>query len=200
MRERLAIGFGALLSAGLFCYLGSPGEIGAIALAVFFHELGHILALRLLGLRIRRVRLEMRGFCIEYYGEAGALSHALAALSGPFAGLGWAVGAALLGKRLDADWLSLSSGVSLLLSVFNLLPALPLDGGRIMLTLSCALAGEQKGERVTEALSLFIGASLLAFGIWLMIGGPGIGVLCAAIWLLLYQENGRGLVNQTEMI
>ena len=200
MRERLAVGLGALLPAGLFCYLGSPAEIGAILLAVTVHELGHVLALWLLGLRIRRFRLEMRGFCIEYYGEAGALSHALAALSGPLAGLGWAVATALLGERMEADWLSLSSGLSLLLSGFNLLPALPLDGGRIVLALSAAFAGKRKGKRITEALSLFVGASLLAIGIWLMIGGRGIGMLAAAIWLLLYQENGRGLVNQTEMI
>ena len=101
---------------------------------------------------------------------------------------------------MEADWLSLSSGLSLLLSGFNLLPALPLDGGRIVLALSAAFVGKRKGERITEALSLFVGASLLAIGIWLMVGGRGIGMLAAAIWLLLYQENGRGLVNQTEMI
>ena len=101
---------------------------------------------------------------------------------------------------MRVDWLSLSAGVSILLSLFNLLPALPLDGGRIVLALSCAALGEKRGERVTEGLSLFVGAALLACGFWLMLRRRGLAVLAAAIWLLLYQENGRGLVKRGEMI
>ncbi len=183
---------------GLLLYLGSGREIAAVLLPALIHELGHIAALRVLGLRIRCFRAELRGFCMEYYGECGAVGHALAAAAGPAAGFLWAIGASLLGKRLD--WLNLSAGVSLLLSLFNLLPALPLDGGRILLSLSCAFLGERRGVRLTEACSLAVGCLLLSFGVWLMLRGRGIALLTAAVWLLAYQESGRGLVKRPEMI
>lgn len=198
MNGRFCLQPGALLPAAALVYIGNRYEIAAILLPVLFHELGHVLALCLLGLRIRRFRVELRGFCIEYYGETGAMGHALAALAGPAAGVLWAFAAAVWGR--SHDWLTLSAGVSLLLSIFNLLPALPLDGGRVLLVMSGAVLGERRGERLTEAVSLAVGAALLAAGFWLMLRGRGIALLTAAVWLLCFQENGRGLVKRPEMI
>ena len=200
MRERFRIGLGAALPAALLLLLGTVEVSTDVLLPAFCHELGHLLALWLLGLHIRSIRMELRGFCIEYYGSCSAVGHALAAAAGPFAGFAWAWAASAIGQRTGLDWLSLSAGVSLLLSLFNLLPALPLDGGRIVLALSCAVLGDRRGEHVTEALSLFVGAALLGAGVWLMLRQRGVAVLAAAIWLLLYQENGRGLVKRGEMI
>jgi stage IV sporulation protein FB len=200
MRERFTMQLAAFVPAALFFYLGNPLEIAAILLPALCHELGHIVAILLLGMRIRRFRLELRGFCIEYYGGRGAFGQALAAAAGPLAGFAWAAGASLLGVRAQADWLCLSAGVSLLLSLFNLLPAMPLDGGRIVLALSCAMLGEQKGARLCEAVSLFTGTMLMAIGLWVMLRGMGAALLAAAIWILLYQESGPVLAKRREMI
>ncbi len=198
MNERFSFEPLALLPAAMLLYLGSLGEIAAVLLPVLVHELGHAAALALLGLRIRQVRFELRGFCIEYYGDCSAVGHAFAAFAGPLAGLVWAIAASARGN--GADWLTLSAGVSILLSLFNLLPALPLDGGRILLNLSCAVLGTRRGEKLTEAVSLFVGATLLALGLWLLLRGEGIAVLTASVWLLCWQESGSGLVKRPEMI
>ena len=198
MNERFSFEPLALLPAAMLLYLGSLGEIAAVLLPVLVHELGHAAALALLGLRIRQVRFELRGFCIEYYGDCSAVGHAFAAFAGPLAGLVWAIAASARGN--GADWLTLSAGVSVLLSLFNLLPALPLDGGRILLALSCALWGERRGARLTEGASLLTGALLLGAGVWLLLRGRGAALLTAAVWLLLFQEDGRGLVKRREMI
>ena len=142
----------------------------------------------------------MKGCCIDYSGYTGAMGHVLAAAAGPLAGISYAVMAATLSARLELPWLSLSAGISLLLSLFNLLPALPLDGGRIFSALACALLGEQTGAAVTDALGLALGVLLLSAGILAMLHGHGIALALAAIWLLLYQESALGLVKKREMI
>lgn len=200
MSGKLQIGIGAAAVFALCLYLGKANELAALLLPILCHELGHFLALLALGLHIRLFRVEPRGFCLEYYGSTGALGHALAAAAGPAAGLLYAWAAAALGRLYSTELLLFSAGTSLLLSIFNLLPALPLDGGRILLALSCAVLGTRRGERITEGTSLAFGAVLLALGIHVMIAGRGIGLLAAAIWLLLYQENGRGLVNRPELL
>ena len=197
---RLKISTGAILLAALVFYIGEPETVSAVLLAILAHELGHILMLRLLGLSIQGIRAELRGLCIEYGGVTGAVGHALAAAAGPAAGLLYALFAAALGARLNCSWLYLSAGTSLLLSLFNLLPALPLDGGRILLSLSCALLGEQRGRRLAEGSGLLLGTALLACGVYFAVSGHGAAVLLAATWLLLYQESGRGIVKRREMI
>ena len=188
-----------LLGALLYC-TADFSELAAILAPVIVHELGHIVTLRLYGLRIRRVRADLRGLCIEYGGLCSPWGHAVSAFAGPAAGLGYAFAASHIGNRLGSDWLCLTAGVSLLLSLFNLLPALPLDGGTILLHLSCAVLGDRRGAVLTEAAGLIVGAGLLGGGFYLMMHGKGVALALAAIWLLLAQEDGRGLVKRREMI
>ena len=124
-------GTGALLLVAALFFLGSGENIAAVLLPIAAHEAGHLLALWLLGLPIRCFRIEFRGFCIEYGGFCTPLGHAVSALSGPAAGLAYAFAASYFGRSRGSETLILSSGVSLLLSLFNLLPVLPLDGGRL---------------------------------------------------------------------
>ncbi len=199
-RSRLKLSTGAVLLAGFLYYIGDPAVIAAVLLPAAAHELGHAAALALMGLKISGFRLELRGFCMEYSGYTGPAGHAMAAVCGPVAGLWYAWAASWLGNRLDSPWLCLTAGVSLLLSLFNLLPALPLDGGRVLAQLSCALLGQKRGERLTRSVSLGTGAALLAAGLWQMLRGRGAGLCLAAVWLLLYQEDERGLVKSCEIL
>ena len=95
----LRIGSGAVLLAAFLYYIGRPPELAAVLLPAAVHELGHILALELLGLRIKGFRIELRGFCIEYCGYTGAVGHALAAAAGPAAGLVYALAASRFGNQ-----------------------------------------------------------------------------------------------------
>ncbi len=184
-KERFGISAPAVVAAALLYYLAPTDKLLAVLLPVIFHELGHILALRLLGLRICRFRVELKGLCMEYRGYAGGLGHALAAVAGPAMGLLYALAASLLAARYNSAWLELTAGVSLLLSAFNLLPALPLDGGRILYHLSAALFGERAAARVTDIVSLAVGTALLGLGAYLMFRGFGLALELAAVWLLL---------------
>lgn len=198
-KEKFKISPGAVLLAALLFYLGEPEELLALLLAIAAHELGHVAALFFLGLKVRSFRAEARGLCIDYRGHTGALGHALTAALGPLSGLIYAFAASRLGDRLGLGWLCLSSGLSLVLSLFNLLPALPLDGGRIFESLSSAFLGERRGRALSQGLSFGLGLCLLVAGGVLMVRSRGAAVFIAGIWVLLYQER-EGIVNRREIL
>ena len=193
-------GAGAFLLVTILFLLGDAWSIAAVLLPVAVHELGHLLAFWLLGLSLRGLRFELRGLCLEFGGSTGALGYTAAAAAGPAAGIAFAFAVSRVGNRLGSDWLCLTAGVSLLLSLFNLLPALPLDGGTILFHLSRVVLGDKRGALLTEASGLIVGAALLGGGFYLMTNGRGAALSLAAIWLLLAQEDGRGLVKRREMI
>lgn len=199
-RRRLKISAGALLLAAAVYYIGDLKSVAAVLAPAAAHELGHILALWMLGLRVSGFRAELKGFCIDYSGYTGAVGHAAAAAAGPLAGFIYAWVASRLGARTDSAWLCLSAGASLLLSLFNLLPAMPLDGGRILLHLACALLGDKRGRAVSDAAGIVARGALLFAGGWLLLRGRGLALLIAAVWLLLYQDDGRGIVNRGEIL
>lgn len=181
-------GFGisapAAAAMALVYYLAPVDKLLAVLLPVAIHELGHFLVLQLLGLRICCFQIELKGPCMEYRGYTGALGHALAAAAGPALGLLYALAASLLVMQHQSAWLELTAGVSLLLSAFNLLPALPLDGGRILFQLLAVFCGESTASGMMEWVSLAVGTLLLGLGAFLMFWGYGLGLELAAVWLL----------------
>ena len=199
-RGQIHVSAAGLLLAAFLYYMSTTETLAAVLIPVAVHELGHLCALFLLGMQIRSFRFELKGLCIEYFGYTGAVGHALAAAAGPAAGLAYAAVASALGVRLESDWLFLSSGISLLLSLFNLLPALPLDGGRILYSLACAFLGDRRGAAMTDACGLVVGVALMSVGLWLLVHKQALAVEFAAVWLLLYQESGQRLVKMREII
>ena len=90
--------------------------------------------------------------------------------------------------------------MSVILTAFNLLPALPLDGGQIFAELAAAAFGGRRGMRLAELTGLLTGTLLLAAGLWLMWTGRGAAVLVASIWLLLSQPENPALGRRKELL
>ena len=157
-----------------------------VLLASTIHELGHFAVLRLFGARVGGLRVHALGAVMET--DTARLSYAqelAATLAGPGANLLLAVGCSLW----DAEQCLVLIGASLVLGAFNLLPVLPLDGGRALYLLVAWLLGAPAGERVSRMISL-VCALLLGLGlIFLMIrtGGslwlfpPAVAALAAAM-------------------
>ena len=199
-KSRFHISAGAVLAAALLFFFTDTDTLWAIALPVAAHELGHVIVLRLLGLRIRGIRAELKGLCIDYCGFCGTAGHIFAAAAGPLAGLLYAFAASYWARLFDNDTAALSAGISLLLSLFNLLPVLPLDGGRIFSRVACMSLGYGRGERLSKNLGLGLSAALLAGGLLLMWQGMGAGLALAAIWLLLAQPEEVGIEKRKEIL
>lgn len=154
----------------------------AVVFAATVHELGHILALKISGFDIRRVSVGAQGLCIDYSGTGSVCAHAIVAAAGPMAGLLLALAATNTANLTGLAWFRLLSGVSLTLTVFNVLPFLPLDGGRIVLALLSALIGDDCAERVMAAVSYGAAVIILVSGAVHFARGGGVWLLVMGLW------------------
>ena len=188
--RRVTISLALTLAAAFVYYVVSIETAAAIALPVTVHELSHIIALRLSGLKVKSIRAELTGLCIDYCGFAKPVAHIAAAFARPAGVFLYAYAASLIARETGCAWMELSAGISLLLSAFNLLPVLPLDGGRILLGLMTMILGVQAGERIAYRISFAMTAVLLAMGALLAFNNGSKAPAAAAIWLMLAQRNG----------
>ena len=83
--NRIKVSAGALILAALIYYTADFGTLACVAVPVLIHELGHIVCLRLLGLRICGFKAELRGLCMGYAGCTSGFGRILAAAAGPAA-------------------------------------------------------------------------------------------------------------------
>jgi stage IV sporulation protein FB len=130
--------FGAASAAtGLFL------EATCIALILLIHELGHAGAAKALGWRIQKVELLPFGGKMETDEYAGRplLEEWLVVLAGPFMHVPMLAVSVLL---LEAGWMDaalyeLVLQLNAAIFLFNLLPVLPLDGGKIVQLILCTV-------------------------------------------------------------
>lgn len=165
---------GAILLFALAYFFDSSGSIMALLLAIAVHELGHLLALKSMGVRMIELRITFVGLEMEYQGQLNRKGRVISLAAGPAVGAGFA----LLCLYMKTPFLRFSGMLSAALTAFNLLPALPLDGGRLVLELC--------GVRSVCRCSLVVAVALLFLGTVLLIRLGSFAMLGMGIWLLLY--------------
>lgn len=130
LEGRMALGAGSYLLAFAFAIL--------LYASVLVHELAHSVVARMYGLPVRRIVLYLLGGVSEIEREAPTPGREFwIAFAGPLLSLALAAGGFALylfvdpfsvpGELLWQLWVA-----NLLVGVFNLLPGLPLDGGRLL--------------------------------------------------------------------
>jgi Zn-dependent protease/CBS domain-containing protein len=193
------------LAAGIFpedvpglsdaTYLG----MAAVAAVLFFaslllHELGHAVQARREGMQIDGITLWLFGGVAKFRGMfPSAGTEFRVAIAGPIVsvvlGFGFVLFATVadLGRAVDgaARWLGY---INLVLAGFNLLPAQPLDGGRLLHAAIWSRTGDllratRQAGKAGEALGYaMIGGGVLMFVAWGAFGGAWLAFLG---WFLL---------------
>jgi Zn-dependent protease len=155
----------------------------SVLLAAGVHELGHLLAAKLLHVRMDVLRLDFMGMRLDAsgrlltYGEEWTLCAA-----GPiFSLLFSAVLAPLWG--MSFFWAQ-TSCASLLLGVLNLCPVKGFDGGNMLCSaLSCA-GGERLGEGVLRWTSILFVLLLWGVAVYFLLKvGDGLSLFCFSMGL-----------------
>ncbi len=185
MSVYLAVSSGNLL-AGMIV---GPLMMVLLFASILAHELGHSLVAQRLGVRIQEIELHFFG------GAAKMLSaprtprdEILIAAAGPavsfaLAGVFWLVGQAGAGLLGLTGFLALAN---LLLGGFNLIPALPTDGGRI---LRGALSHWYHPLRATRAAIKVARVATIALAFYFLVSLNFFGVALAVfLWILGTQE------------
>ena len=183
--------------------LAAPGHsgpaywvTGAMTAAVFelsllVHELAHAVAARRHGVGVRRVELWALGGTAEFATEPPTpRADLVIAAAGPLAGMAVAVltaAVALVATALGLPplvvaplvWLALADTV---VAVVNLVPAAPLDGGRVLRAALWSRTGDRfRADRVATGLGLSLGAALVVAGLAELLTGTSAGVWAAVV-------------------
>ncbi|HCE45060.1 MAG TPA: hypothetical protein DET40_16085 [Lentisphaeria bacterium] len=175
----------AAVTLALFISLGAtqqPLRFLLLVVAVLFvHEMGHFIVMKIIGYR------NMRMFFIPFLGAAvsgqnynvAGWKQVVVSLAGPLPGIALGVAAGIAGTIADNALIKDFALMLLILNGFNLLPLMPLDGGRVMdLVLFCRHPVLNVFSRVLAALA-FLGLGIAvgdkiigAIGIFIAIGIP----------------------------
>lgn len=175
---------------------------GLAAAVVFFlgllaHEVSHAIVAKRNGLAVQGITLWLFGGVAELKGEAKDPGAELRISGvGPLVSLliGLFFGAiAILLVLAGQDGLLLGvmawlAGINVLLAVFNVLPAAPLDGGRLLRAAVWKATGDRtKASVVAARAGWVLGALLIGLGLWQFLAGVGFGGLWLALigWFLI---------------
>jgi Zn-dependent protease/CBS domain-containing protein len=186
----------------------SYAAAGLVATLLFFgsvlvHELSHALVANRLGERVERITLFIFGGMAHLSGEPrDAASDFKIAAVGPFtslllAGMFRGISSGLREVAVEPLWTAVFhylGFVNLALAVFNLLPGLPLDGGRLVRALFWRRTGDL-GAATRRAASWGGG---IAIGLMLL-GGLQIfaGALVGGLWLIFIGMFLRGAARSS---
>lgn len=150
-------------------------------LSVLLHELAHSAVARATGISVERITLFIFGGVAEMSSEAGSPRDEFAVTAaGPLSSFALAAvffGLARLGVELGAqsEFIVVSEFVGVLnlaLAVFNLIPAFPLDGGRLLRSILWKITGSvSKATRWATLAGRAFGWLLVAHGVYHVLGG-----------------------------
>ena len=202
-RTRIRVHPLALMFPLAAAMLGSRQDAAALLLALAAHESAHLLAARGLGVAVSQLRLMPFGGAIAMENPyALPPSHLLGvAAAGPLGS-----GLMLLTAAALAHWRALSPAfaldlmrVNLALMLFNLLPALPLDGGRMLYALLSPRLGRERaaelGIRAGRAVALALLALTLGFALkWRRVN---LSFVFAAVFMLASAADERRALADT---
>ena len=184
----LAVGFFPIqypgLSTAMYWSMGIEGAIG-LFISIALHELGHSVVARRFGIQIKDITLFIFGGVANMEGEpkkprdefymaiAGPITSGILALI--FFALNTAARAAL-GSVPLLEVLVYLAWMNSILALFNMVPAFPLDGGRVLRAILWDWKKDLRwATRISSAMGSGFGLLLIILGIFAFMSGNVLG-------------------------
>lgn len=169
MRIKLNVFFILFLFAGY--YWGRLTEISVLFASVLLHELGHVFAAHRMHIRVEEIELFPFGSVakMEDITKYGGFVEALIAASGP--AVSGVLALLLHFISTDKDIIVQCAKYNMILCFFNLLPVLPMDGGRILRNFLLHIMGYKKATRILILWGRALAILLLGINAYMLLKG-----------------------------
>lgn len=187
--------------------------------SILLHELGHAFVAKRKGIGVNMIRLWIFGGVAQMDRESdGPGTEFKVAIGGPvvtlllaviFGAIGiWSVGSETFRSALEMQTSSTSSGliamvawltaINILVLVFNLLPAFPMDGGRIVRAIAWKITGKRgSATRFAAGLGQVFGYLFIALGLLWAVSGNGFNGIWLALIGFLINGSAKAAATQT---
>jgi Zn-dependent protease len=170
---------------------GVPGVVMSVLLfaSVLLHELGHALVARRLDVAMGGIELHLFGGVAEMLEPPRSpRDEVKIAVAGPLVSVALAAAAFAAWKLTGVPVLGWLASANLGLALFNLIPALPLDGGRVLRGLLAERQGILRGTRTAVVVSRVLA---VAIGLVGLMQGPWLIALAVLVWMLGSRERAQ---------
>ncbi|MFP3939205.1 MAG: M50 family metallopeptidase [Acidobacteriota bacterium] len=189
------------LTTGTYWVMGALGALGLFA-SVIAHELSHATVARRFGVEMRGITLFIFGGVAEMTDEPPSpKAEFWVAVAGPI--MSFAVGALFFLVAQPALPTAAAAVVgylaiiNVILAVFNLIPAFPLDGGRILRSILWQWRDDLRwATRITSTIGAGFGFALIGLGVLQLLVG-GMQAFVGAMWLALIGLFLRGAAQMS---
>lgn len=189
----------------LFC--GYLAEFITVFLSTFLHELGHIMAAIVMKRRINTVRVLPVGLNALIESNVGPRwQNVIMYLGGPVTNLLLSALPLIIyaGVTANSDKIHFFTLINIYLAVFNMIPILPLDGGRILNEMLSGRVGLFLASRYLQRISICLSVVLLALGILQFIwNNRNFSLLMIGVYICFvsrFEERSVALLNMKNII
>lgn len=161
---KIDVNFGFVLITILICFLYKINIYFIFIISILLHEMAHMIVGVWLGLKIKKIMFNPLGVCLEFIGyreNKKTIKKIIINLSGPLFNFIFAIIISHLNieYKLKIDLFY----TNLLLGIFNLLPIIPLDGGKILKEILSIKFGYKNANiysmNISKILLIFISLS-----------------------------------------
>lgn len=150
------------------CIAGLLDTVAMTFLVVTLHEICHTLAAKALGVMVYEIELMPFGGVARMQppDEKGASEEFLIALAGPAFNIAVVgiLSSLVLNQPQLTDMLSPWIKANLTIGIFNLVPAFPLDGGRMLRSIMTYIIGGKRANKVASFFGIALGGMMILSG------------------------------------
>ncbi len=171
-------------------FMGGLAGIFVVLLAfasVILHELGHALVARRLGVGVSGIELHFFGGVAKLTSQPKSNADEIAiAAAGPAVSFALSALGFLLSYATGWAVFDLLATVNLVIAVFNLLPALPMDGGRILRAVFASRMGHLRATELATKISRVVCVAFAVIGLAFM--QLQLLLLAGVLWVMATAE------------